>query len=62
MRRNPKERPSASKLLRHPWFADLIPRGMAAPLTNISVDADAAPRVRIVNAPQLPLFSSVWGN
>ena len=35
--RNPKERPSAARLLRHAWLADLIPQGCAAPLTNLSV-------------------------
>ncbi len=46
-RRNPKERPSASRLLRHAWLADLVPQGMAAPLTNLSVNTDLPPaRVR----------------
>lgn len=46
-RRNPKERPSASRLLRHAWLADLVPQGMAAPLTNLSVATHLPPgRVR----------------
>lgn len=43
--RVPKERPSASRLLRHPWLADLACQSTAAPLTNISVHTDM-PRVR----------------
>ena len=38
LNRNPKERPTAAELLQHPWLVDLIPRSMATPLTNISVD------------------------
>ena len=36
--RNPKERPTSADLLKHPWMADLVPRSMATPLANISVD------------------------
>ena len=36
--RNPKERPTSADLLKHPWLTDLIPRAMATPLANISVD------------------------
>lgn len=36
--RNPKERPTSADLLKHPWLTDLIPRSMATPLANISVD------------------------
>ena len=43
--RNPKERPTSAELLKHPWLADLIPRSMATPLANISVDGPTILRV-----------------
>ena len=43
--RNPKERPTSAELLKHAWLADLIPRSMATPLTNISVDGPTILRV-----------------
>ncbi|CAK0784650.1 hypothetical protein CVIRNUC_007854 [Coccomyxa viridis] len=44
--RNPKERPTSAELLKHPWLADLIPRSMATPLANISVDGPTILRGR----------------
>ncbi|BDA50837.1 probable mitogen-activated protein kinase kinase kinase NPK1 at N-terminal half [Coccomyxa sp. Obi] len=51
--RTPKERPSASRLLRHPWLADLACQSTAAPLTNISVHTDM-PRAREDHLLNLP--------
>ncbi|KAK9907344.1 hypothetical protein WJX75_001831 [Coccomyxa subellipsoidea] len=51
--RVPKERPSASRLLRHPWLADLACQSTAAPLTNISVHTDM-PRGREDHLLNLP--------
>jgi hypothetical protein len=36
--RVPKERPNATRLLKHPWLADARPRTLATPLTNISME------------------------
>ena len=43
--RNPKERPTSAELLKHAWLADVIPRSMATPLTNISIDGPTILRV-----------------
>ncbi|EIE26178.1 Pkinase-domain-containing protein [Coccomyxa subellipsoidea C-169] len=51
--RVPKERPSAARLLRHPWLADLACQSTAAPLTNISVHTDM-PRARDDHLLNLP--------
>jgi hypothetical protein len=37
--RVPKERPNATRLLKHPWLADTRPRTLATPLTNISMES-----------------------
>ena len=44
--RNPKERPTAAELLQHAWLVDLIPRSMATPLTNISMDGPVHLKVK----------------
>ena len=45
-RRDPRERPTAVKLLQHAWLAETLPRGLAAPLTNIATAPELLPRVR----------------
>ena len=52
--RNPKERPTSAELLKHPWLADLIPRSMATPLANISVDGPTMLRVHTSDKHALP--------
>ena len=54
LHRNPKERPTSAELLKHPWLADLIPRSMATPLANISVDGPTILRVHTPDEHALP--------